>query len=355
MHPLLTRNRLGLYLLAWIPLAGILVYVLTAGGRLGWLESTALAIPLCVVYAFIGLSTWYSVKSAPLDAPQSPKIVLTHLLAGSLISLVWVQIGRLLAYLLSDLPRFAGLSGRFAQQLPIVFAAGFLLYLLSVAFHYVLLSLEATREAESRSLQSSVLARDAELKALKAQVNPHFLFNSLNSISALTSIDPARAREMCILLADFLRMTLGLGEKTSVPLEEELSLLERFLAIEKVRFGARLTMEEDIQDDCRKLLVPALLLQPLVENAVVHGIANLPDGGIVRLQSHCHNGTLSIVVENTFDPEATPARRKGLGILNVRRRLEARYGSQASVRVDSEAELFRVELTLPAETVEAKT
>jgi two-component system, LytTR family, sensor histidine kinase AlgZ len=355
MHPLLTRGRFGFYLLAWIPLAGILVYLLSTGGRLKWIESAALVLPLCIVYAFICLSAWYSVKSTSLEASSLSRLSLTHVLAAALISFLWVQLARLLAYLLSNTSLFTNLSEHLSAQLPILFGAGFLFYLLAVSFHYVVLSLETSREAETRAMEISVLARDAKLKALKAQVNPHFLFNSLNSISALTSIDPARAREMCILLADFLRMTLGLGEKSSVPLAEELFLLERFLAIEKVRFGARLKMEEEIQEDCKKLLVPALLLQPLVENAVVHGIANLPEGGTVRLESRCQNGTLFILVENSFDPESTPAHRNGLGILNVRRRLEARYGSLASVRVVSEEERFRVELTLPAETAEAKT
>ena len=197
-----------------------------------------------------------------------------------------------------------------------------------------------------------MLARDAELKALKAQVNPHFLFNSLNSISALTSSDPAKAREMCILLAEFLRMTLGLGEKTTIPLSEELSLLHRFLAIEKVRFGPRLQMTENIMDDCKNLLIPPLLLQPLVENAVKHGIANLPEGGQVHLAAECENGRLSIVVENTFDPEATPSHRNGMGLANVRQRLDARYSKEASIRVNTTADQFQVNLSLPAESLE---
>src|SRR5256884_2648865 len=111
--------------------------------------------------------------------------------------------------------------------------------------------MEDSRRAEAQATEARILARDAELKALKAQVNPHFLFNSLNSVSALTSIDPSKAREMCILLSEFLRLTLGLGEKTVIPLSEELALLERFLAIEKVRFGARLRVEEKIQEESK--------------------------------------------------------------------------------------------------------
>ncbi len=225
MHPLLTPiNRYGLYLLAWVPLAGILIYLMAVPGRLGWLDATVLMVPLCLIYQFVCLSAWYSCKAAPIQKSTGQRLWITHVLAAAILSLFWVLLARLLAYGLSESPAFQGLNIRFASQVPVLFGAGFLLYLLSVASHYVILAIEDSNRAEVRVQETSILARDAELKALKAQVNPHFLFNSLNSISALTSVDPAKAREMCILLAEFLRMTLGLGEKTSVPLSEELSL-----------------------------------------------------------------------------------------------------------------------------------
>jgi len=353
MHPLLTRARFGLYLLAWIPLAAILVYVLGSGRQMDWTESAALVFPLCGIYAAVCLAAWYPVKSAPLDATPISRLALTHVLAAALLSLLWIQLAKGLAYALSRIPEFARIQEHLTPQLPILFGAGFLLYLLSVSYHYVILSLEASREAEARVMETNVLAREAKLNALKAQVNPHFLFNSLNSISALTSVDPAKAREMCVLLADFLRMTLGLGDKSAIPLEEELALLNRFLAIEKVRFGARLQVEEDIQEETRTLLVPPLVLQPLVENAVVHGIANLPEGGNIRLGSQCQDGRLFLTVENTFDPDSTPNRRNGMGLLLVRRRIEGRYGNEASMQVSSEEGQFRVNLSLPAETGDA--
>jgi len=124
------------------------------------------------------------------------------------------------------------------RYLPLLWVAGVLLYVLSVTFHYVLLAEEASREAQERALEARILARDAELKALRAQVNPHFLFNCLHSISALTSVDAGKAREMCILLADFLRTTLRVGGQETITVEEELTLIRGYLAIEKVRFGA---------------------------------------------------------------------------------------------------------------------
>src|SRR3984893_10864988 len=327
MHPLLTPiRRFGLYLLAWLPLALILIYLMAVPGRLGWLDATVLIIPLCLIYQFVCLSAWYSCKAAPIQKSTAQRIWLTHVLAAALLSLFWVLLAKLLAYSLSQAPSFRGLDTRFSSQIPVIFGAGFLLYLLSVASHYVILAIEDSNKAEIRVQETSILARDAELKALKAQVNPHFLFNSLNSISALTSIDAARAREMCILLADFLRMTLGLGEKALVPLREELELLQRFLAIEQVRFDERWHIDAHSQTQAQSCLLPPLLLQPLVENAIIHGIAGLPKGGTVRLAAACSGGHLHLSIENSVDPDAPAPRKCGLGLANVRQRLEARYG-----------------------------
>lgn len=356
MHPLLKPiKRYGIYLSAWSPLAGILIYLMAVPGKLGWRDAAVLIIPLCLVYQFVCLSAWYACKAAPLRRTPVLRTRLTHLAAAVIISFLWVELARLLAYGLAQFQTFRGLDERFAPQTPVLYGLGFLLYLLSVAAHYVVLTMEESSEAEARAMETSILARDAELKALKAQVNPHFLFNSLNSISALTSADPAKAREMCILLAEFLRMTLGLGEKTSVPLSEELSLLHRYLAIEKVRFGSRLQMEEDLHNVSKAIYLPPLLLQPLVENAVTHGIANLPEGGTVRLTGQGDNGRVSLTVENTFDAESTPLRKGGLGLKNVRERLEARYGKDANMRVSAENGTFRVEVSFPADPEEVKS
>jgi len=356
MHPVLARmSRLGLYLAAWIPLTGMLVYLVAGPTGLGWLETAAIVVPLCLIYAFVCLSAWYSCRMTPLARSGVLRLILTHMTAAVVLSALWVLAGRALAGALSGWVAFAGFEqDRFARHVvPLLLAAGMFLYLLAVAFHYVLLAVEASRQAERGEMEARVLAREAELKALKAQVNPHFLFNSLHSISALTTADPARAREMCVLLSDFLRKTLGLGEKSSIPLEEEISLVDSFLAVEKMRFGSRLRIQQAVEEDSRHLLVPPLLLQPLVENAVTHGVANLPEGGWIRLEARRAGGGLSIVVENVFDPETPSRRRNGMGLANVRKRLEARYGAGASLNVRVADDCYRVEVTLPAEEAEA--
>lgn len=364
MHPLLTRatvagmperttRPLGLYLLSWTPITAILIYLIAKPAGLGWLYATLLVLPLCLIYAFVCLSAWYSCKAAPIQTTLPRRLFATHTVAAIVVSLLWMEVAKLIAYLLSQLHAFQSLDQKFAPQAPLLFAAGFLLYSLAVASNYVILEIEESRAAQGRVLETSILARDAELKALKAQINPHFLFNSLNSISALTSIDATRAREMCILLADFLRLTLGLGEKAVVPLREELELLQRFLAIEKVRFGERLHIDAHIDAQAETCLLPPLLLQPIVENAIIHGIATLPAGGTVRLAAECSGGRLHLSVENSVDPDAPAPRKSGRGLANVRLRLEARYGKDATLRTTAEEELFRVIISLPVEIVDA--
>jgi hypothetical protein len=351
MHPILGQfRRLALYLLAWVPLGGILL-LLAAPTGVSWAKALVLIVPLCLIYAFICLSAWYPCRGTPLRTSGFSRLVLTHLTAAMVVSLLWTLMAKGLALALSTLVTFHGLDQQIAQGYPLLFGSGVLLYLLAVALHYVLISAEASREAEQREMEARVLARDSELRALKAQVNPHFLFNSLHSISALTAIDAAKAREMCIVLADFLRATLGMGEKTLIPLRDELFLVHSFLSVEKVRFGSRLNLEEKIEPEALECTVPPLLLQPLVENAIAHGISNLTEGGWIRIVISCRDGPgdLAIRVENNFDPDMPPRRGTGTGLKNVRQRLDTRYGNRATFEVRSEENCFRVDLSLPAE------
>jgi two-component system, LytTR family, sensor histidine kinase AlgZ len=131
-----------------------------------------------------------------------------------------------------------------------------------------------------------------------------------------------------------------------------MSLIHAFLAVEKIRYGARLQMEETIDPKALGAQIPPLLLQPLVENAVGHGIANLIDGGWIRLTAAQQDGELAIVVENLFDPDAPPRRRSGVGLVNVRQRLQTRYGNRAKFATSIDGSTFRVSISLPIEIKE---
>jgi LytS/YehU family sensor histidine kinase len=219
--------------------------------------------------------------------------------------------------------------------------------------NYLMLELERVRELETRELETRLLAQDAELRMLRTQVDPHFLFNSLNSISALTAIDPAGARHMTLELAAFFRHSLGLSAGRRVTLDTELALVRHFLAIEQVRFGERLRFECEVGMDALSCLLPPMILQPLVENAVKHGIGRMIGPGLVRIEGARVGAILRIVVENDVDPDSGTGKQAGAGtgtgLENVRRRLAAVYGIDAGVCWSNENGRFRVALALPAQ------
>jgi LytS/YehU family sensor histidine kinase len=202
----------------------------------------------------------------------------------------------------------------------------------------------ARREAESR-----VLARDAELQMLRTQINPHFLFNSLNSISALTGFDPAAAREMTVDLAQFFRRTLALAERERITLGEEVVLCEHFLAIEKRRFGAKLGVEMRIGAEAADCLLPPMTLQPLLENAIKHGIRQVDGGGTIAVDAVVRDGWLHVAVVNPVADEVVPASGHGVGLKNIRERLAVLYGTRARISWQRSEDRFSIEITLPVD------
>ncbi len=341
MHPLLVRSRrLVVYLLAWIPIVALLAYIAWAAGGLSWKDAAEVLAPACGVFAFVCLSPWYVCRTRPLRPSNFASLAFAHAAAAGAAGLILAGAAWLSAYLLATpVPR-----------LPVLFGMGVLLYLVSVGLHYAALAAAASSEAEKHAAEARMLAREAELQALRIQINPHFLFNSLHSISSLTTSDGARAREMCIRLADFLRSSLGLGKRDSIPLREELALARSYLEIERIRFGERLQVDQQIGDACLDCMVPALLLQPLVENAVKHGIAGLLEGGSIRLEAGRDGPDVCITIENAFDPEGASRRSMGIGLQHVRRRLEVRYGSDAAVETGPHGGIYRVVLRFPCES-----
>jgi len=338
------------YLLAWLPVLLLLAFVAKAAGGLAWWQEFALLTPACGVFAFACLSPWYLCRALPLHRVGWVNLLSTFGVAAAAGSLVFVGSIKLVALALAEFVPAWNSTGASDRPLPLLFGMGVLLYILSTGLHYASLAAEESRAAESRAAEARTLAREAELQALKMQINPHFLFNSLHSIAALATQDGPRARDMCIRLSDFLRSGLGLGDRESIPLREELALARSYLDVERVRFGARLRVEEAIDADCEECGVPALVLQPLVENAVKHGIAGLVEGGTIRFEARRQQGGVCIAIENPFDPDAPSPRKTGMGLAHVRRRLRVRYGEAAVFEPSSREGLYRVVLLLPCDS-----
>ncbi len=343
MHPVLAnRRRLALYLFTWLLLAVLLALLVMEPGRRGIPAAVLLTLPPTLVYAFMCLAAWYPVRAMPLESANTWAMLVSHALAAMLLSGVWLMLFRFSAQ------QQGGDLAMIEQRTPALFVAGALLYLLAVAFHYLLVAIERGARIEKQEIEVRMLAREAELKVLKAQLDPHFLFNSLNSISSLCGSNPASARTLTTLLAEYLRKTLRTGSAESITLSEELELASSYLAIERIRFGPRLELAQEIDENVRAFRVPPLLLQPLVENAVKHGIGQLLDGGTLRIAAVRDGGEMHISIENACDPDRVPQQGENIGLANTRRRVEMFYGPAARMEIANEPERFRVALVLPA-------
>ena len=206
------------------------------------------------------------------------------------------------------------------------------------------------QEQERHAAELAVKAQEAHVRALRYQINPHFLFNTLNAIAALVRDAPDQAEEMVVQLSDFFRRSLAIEPTEDVSLREEVELQRLYLEIERTRFPNRMRFEVQLDEDSAEARVPALVLQPLVENAVKHGVAHSEEPTCVRVLSRLDGQMLEIVVENDARPTARKTSGETVGLRNVVERLQARYGDEASFEA---AELpgggFRNRMRLPTE------
>jgi sensor histidine kinase YesM len=349
MHPILSRTgRLDLYLAAWIPAAGLLTAALALPGHRSWQEAAMLSVPLTVIAAFMSLALWPLCRAMPMNTALGWSFIATHAVAILASVGVWGLIGALWATSIGHYAPFLGAYARYRADVPTLLVLGALLFVLAIMLHYLTIAFDNARQAERSALEAQVQAREAEVRALRAQINPHFLFNCLNAVASLAGSDPARARSMCIMLSDFLRRGLALGASDDVALSEELDLSQRYLAIEQVRFADRLTVEHEIDPEAVRCRVPTLILQPLVENAITHGIAHSLEGGTVRITARRTGTRIDIAVENPADRDRPKSRGQGMGIANVRSRLASRHPAATRVECREENGRFRVEISMPA-------
>lgn len=344
------RPRLLVHLAAWTIVGVIVTSLVHPLLGVPWIAAAVFAIPLSLVAAPASLSGFYLSRALPLTPETAMRVAATALSAALVTAGLWAALGHLWWFALDRTGVQAlALGPSQARALaPLLVTVGAMGYIVSMAMHYVFRAYERAASGERSVLKAEIAAREAELRALRAQIDPHFLFNSLNSISGLVGVDPARARSMCQRLGDFLRDSLTLGGAGQIPLYREIALVRQYLEIEQVRFGARLMVGSSVSAHAGTAMVPALLLQPLVENAVRHGIAGLVEGGTVSITAERAGDSVVIVVENPRDPEARGRKGTGLGLDIVRRRLRAAFRDEASMTIEHTETSYRVVVTVPA-------
>ncbi|TDW99401.1 histidine kinase [Dinghuibacter silviterrae] len=225
------------------------------------------------------------------------------------------------------------------------------LLMLWVLIYYVWHIVDNNRKQQLESLRLESLVKELELKTIKSHINPHFIFNALNSIRALVDENPGRARTAITELSNILRSSMQTEKMETVPLEKELAIVRDYLALEKIRFEERLKVEMDIDEDTLEEPVPVMMLQTLVENAIKHGISKRMQGGVIRIRSYFKGDRHELVVQNTGHLNGQ-AREEGFGIMSTLSRLSILYGPKANFEIrDLQEDTVEAKISIPVETL----
>jgi two-component system LytT family sensor kinase len=288
------------------------------------------------LWAALAPAVAYSLKRIPLQPIASSRIFL-HVLGSLMFSLVHMVLHLSLAVVFMGRPTLSGNSSSLSVQVIHSFPLGVLAYWVILAMMMAASHYERSRLEQVRTSKLQAQLAEARLRALQMQLQPHFVFNALHSLSDLVTDEPKTAVRLIARLGDFLRLTLQNSTSPWVPLKRELDFLEAYLEIERVRFGDRLKVVFQIDPQSLDAEVPSLILQPLVENAIRHGIASHIGPGLVQLASRRRGETLLLEIRDN-GPGMPSNPPEGLGLRNTHERLRQSYGSSYSLEVRNQGE-----------------
>ncbi len=345
-HPILSGSGYKLYALVW------LVVMAAHGSVLYFYYDFSMSIAIAdslvfnLIFGAIAPGLWFIVTFGSLNKDEL-SLVGTHVGAAFLTIVVWLALSN---YILKSIFYTSSVYLTFLNDSSVWrVIVGILFYSISVLIFYLIKYYQDMQKRLNRELELQNLLKDSELRMLKSQINPHFIFNSLNSVSALTISHPEDAREMVVKLSDFLRFSLGKDNSELNSLDQEIKNATIYLEIEKVRFGDKLKFEKEISADCAKVMVPNLILQPLFENAIKYGVYDSIEPVTIQLRCEVKDDLLYLHIANDFDPTSVSPPGEGIGLDNVRKRLNLVYGRNDLLEVEKKKDQFAVTLKIPIE------
>jgi len=334
-----------LYLGIWILLAGIQFVILTFQYNFPLWIAIVDSLVFNLLFALIGLPLWFVVRYSAPAKKTIFNIIFNHLTSLVLIIVIWF--GLCYTILLAIFQGIPAYWDFLALSIPVRLFSGILLYLLLGLTFYLLIYNFNLQEKLQQEARLNTLLKESELNMLKSQINPHFLFNSLNSISSLTINDASKAREMVIKLSDFLRYSVSTSYDTLTTLDAELENITRYLEIEKVRFGEKLQYDLQSNERCLKRPIPVMILQPLFENAIKHGVYESTEQVTVNADCTAYKEYTEITIVNDFDPGAVSRKGAGLGLKNIRERMRLTYHRDDLLKTWAEGNKYHVQLKVP--------
>ena len=347
-HPVLSNKVwLIVWWLAWLflGLGQSVLFYFAYGSFINIIVIDSLVSSL--IYSGIALSLWYPIRYFNIGESRSATVISNIIASGVIAVSLWVLSTKYIMLLI--LPDNNNYVKYWDDTFPYRLGTGVFIYGIIILSYYLFISLLNLSEKKAKEARLESLVKETELKLLRSQINPHFLFNSLNSVSSLTITDPDRARDMVIKLSEFMRYALSKKDEQPVSLRSELENLRLYLDIEKVRFGDRLFTEEDIDETCLEVKMPVMLLQPLYENAVKHGVYESIESVRITTQAKIIDNYIEIKITNNYDEAPSSRKGTGTGLINVARRFELFYGNKASIKTLKENGVFTAVLYIPAD------
>ena len=348
MHPLLRSPKLfAITLLFWLPVAGGIIALQKIISGSAWTPLVAIMAPPLFILLFILLSTWYLCKSIELNRSNFLYLIGQHLLAAISVIIIWLFIAMVYSEMLVIVSGVLEWRQIFNNALPLLSIISLLFYFISIFFNYLALAIEKMQTIERRALESKLAATAAELRALQATVHPHFLFNSLTALTSLIKIAPEKAEASCKKLSDFLRYSLKYTQYDYVPMREEISGIQDYLSIERIRLGERLKTNMQIDPAIQDERIPPLILLPLIENGIKHGVSRQILGGELLLTVKDAGDMLNIMIKNPREENNIADYGEGLGLSTLRKKLKSVYGSNFTLKIDNNTSSFIVHLSIP--------
>jgi two-component system LytT family sensor kinase len=345
-NPILKNIKtLRIYLLLWLAIAFAHTGLLYVYYHLPFIIALSDSLVYNLLYAAMAIQFWYPVRYLNIEKQKPLIVVIAHTISAKLFTALWLISGNFIMTLLDNGDQtykdfvFSSFMGRSIS--------GLLYYFIIVLIYYLFIYYFSFREKLTREADLRTLIKETELSLLRSQLNPHFIFNSLNSVSSLTISDPKKAQDMLVKLSSYLRYALEHHRSKLIHLSEELENSLLYLEIEKVRFGEKLIFEKEIHKECEECLVPNMILQPLLENAIKHGVYESQEAVIIHISVKKENDFLCITISNNFYKEIRPGKRKGIGLRNVQERLQLIYGKRDLLKTSIKESVFEVEMNIP--------
>jgi len=346
-HPILShRYGILIYCSFWLTYTGMLFTI-------DWyfqdelvisaiISSLSISLPLLI----IAPSIWYVIKYIDVDKIGQLAAIIHHIAAGIITVTIWLSLTYLI-YSWFDTTSIENHRPDIIMPYYWIAFMTFAIYDYIVMVYYLFIYYGRFKSKIENEADLKNLIKEAEINALKSQINPHFLFNSLNSVSSLTLIRPEQSREMLVKLSTFLRYSLDQDLKELNTLSNEMENSKLYLEIEKVRFGERLALNFETDESCEYLKIPNLILQPIYENAIKHGVHESLETVIIKTKAQVINGNLIIQISNNFDKDAIAPKGQGIGLKNIQERLNLIYGRTDLLAITRTESNFVVNLEFP--------